>query len=284
VPDTPSASPTQSPPPRPGPARTALVTGASRGIGRALVLGLAEAGLAVGAVARDALALDELVDDVTDRGGRAVATALDVTDAAATAAGVRALAAELGGIDLLVNCAGRIEADELPPWEADLDEVRAVLELNVLGAFSVVRAAVPAMIARGGGRVVDLSSGAAHRDTGVNAAYGASKAALFRLGGTLALAGAPHGLLAFELSPGVVRTDMTLSMASHEGRTEWTDPAEVVELVLALASGELDAFSGRYVRAGVDTPASLRALAAAGLPASARRLDVVRHGPDDPLG
>jgi 3-oxoacyl-[acyl-carrier protein] reductase len=235
-------------------------------------------------VARDALALDELVDDVTDRGGRAVATALDVTDPAATAAGVRALAAELGGVDLLVNCAGRIEADELPPWEADLDEVRAVLELNVLGAFSVVRAAVPAMIARGGGRVVDLSSGAAHRDTGVNAAYGASKAALFRLGGTLALAGAPHGLLAFELSPGVVRTDMTLSMASHEGRTEWTDPADVVALVLALASGELDAFSGRYVRAGVDTPASLRALAAAGLPAAARRLDVVRHGPDDPLG
>ena len=268
----------------PGPARTALVTGASRGIGRALVLGLAEAGLAVGALARDALALDELVDDVTDRGGRAVATAVDVTDAAATSAGVRALAAELGGIDLLVNCAGRIEADEVPPWEADLDEVRAVLELNVVGAFSVVRAAVPAMIARGGGRVVDLSSGSAHRDTGVNAAYGASKAALFRLGGTLAVAGAPHGVLAFEVSPGVVRTDMTLSMPSHDGRTEWTDPADVVALVLAIARGELDAFSGRYVRAGVDSPASLRALAAAGLPAAARRLDVVRHGPDDPLG
>jgi len=282
VPDATAPSPDADP--RPGPARTALVTGASRGIGRALVLGLAGAGLAVGAVARDALALDELVDDVTDRGGRAVATALDVTDAAATAAGVRALAAELGGIDLLVNCAGRIEADELPPWEADLDEVRAVLELNVMGAFSVVRAAVPAMIERGGGRVVDLSSGAAHRDTGINAGYGASKAALFRLGGALALAGAPHGVLAFEVSPGVVRTDMTLSMGSHAGRTEWTEPAEVVELVLALASGELDAFSGRYVRAGVDTPASLRALAAAGLPGSARRLDVVRLGPDDPLG
>nr|WP_276610655.1 SDR family oxidoreductase [Kineococcus siccus] len=261
-----------------------MVTGASRGIGRALVLGLADAGLAVGAVARDALALDELVDDVTDRGGRAVATALDVTDDAATHAGVRALAAELGGIDLLVNCAGRIEAQEVAPWEADLDEVRAVLELNVVGAFSLVRAAVPGMVARGGGRVVDLSSGAAHRDSGVNAAYGASKAALFRLGGTLAVAGAPHGVLAFEVSPGVVRTDMTLSMASHEGRTAWTDPADVVALVLAVARGELDAFSGRYVRAGVDTPASLRALAAAGLPARARRLDVVRYGGDDPLG
>ncbi|WP_369056525.1 SDR family NAD(P)-dependent oxidoreductase [Kineococcus terrestris] len=268
---------------------TALVTGASRGIGRELVLGLAAAGWSVGALARDAHALDALVEEVADRcraagsGGRAVATVLDVTDVAAVPAAVAALEAELGGTDLLVNCAGRIEADEVPVWEADLDQVRAVLEANVLGPFALVRAVVPGMVARGAGRVVDLSSGAAHKDSGLHAAYGASKAALFRLGGAVAAAGAEHGVRAFELSPGVVRTGMSTGMAQHAGRTEWTDAADVVAMVLAVARGELDAFSGRFVRVGADTPASLAAAAARGLDPRARRLDVVPWGPDDPL-
>ncbi|WP_432548137.1 SDR family NAD(P)-dependent oxidoreductase [Kineococcus sp. SYSU DK004] len=267
----------------------ALVTGASRGIGRELVLGLAAAGWSVGALARDAQALDALVEEVADRcrrtgsGGRAVATVLDVTDVAAVPAAVVALEAELGGTDLLVNCAGRIEADEVPVWEADLDQVRAVLEANVLGPFALVRAVVPGMVARGGGRVVDLSSGAAHKDSGLHAAYGASKAAVFRLGGAVAAAGAEHGVRAFELSPGVVRTAMSQGMAQHAGRTEWTDPADVVAMVLALGRGDLDAFSGRFLRVGADTPASLAAAAARGLDARARRLDVVPWGPDDPL-
>ena len=87
-----------------------------------------------------------------------------------------------------------------------------------------------------------------------------------------------------DLAPGVVRTDMTLSMPSHEGRTEWTSPREVIDLVLALASGDLDAWSGRMVRAGVDTPESLRERAAAGLDDSARTITLVPWGSDDPLG
>ncbi|NAZ85315.1 SDR family NAD(P)-dependent oxidoreductase [Kineococcus indalonis] len=261
----------------------ALVTGASRGIGRELVLGLARAGWAVGALARDAVALDEVVEEVTAAGGRAVATAVDVTDARAVAAAVHALESELGGASLLVNNAGRIEADEAAPWEADLEEVRRVVEANVLGPFHLVRAVVPGMVARGGGRVVDLSSGAAHKDSPVHAAYGASKAALFRLGGALSAAGREHGVLAFEVSPGVVRTGMTTSMAQHSERTEWTDPADVLALVLAVARGELDAWAGRLVRAGVDTPASLAAAARAGLPDGARVLGLLPYGPGDPL-
>ncbi|WP_432486919.1 SDR family NAD(P)-dependent oxidoreductase [Kineococcus sp. SYSU DK018] len=268
-------------PPAPG---VALVTGASRGIGRELVLGLARAGWSVGALARDAVALDEVVERVTVEGGRAVATAVDVTDAHAVAAAVHALEAELGGTAVLVNCAGRIESDEVAPWEADLEEVRRVLEANVLGPFHLVRAVVPGMVARGGGRVVDLSSGAAHKDSPVHAAYGASKAALFRLGGAVTAAGREHGVLAFEVSPGVVRTDMSSGMAVHAERTDWTDPADVVALVLAVARGELDAWAGRLVRAGTDTPASLAAAARAGLAPRARSLDVVPYGPQDPLG
>ena len=264
--------------------RTALVTGASQGIGRALALGLAAAGVHVGVLARDAAAIDALVEEISGDGGRAVGTALDVRDAHAVAAGVHALEVELGPVDLLVQAAGRIESDESPPWALDLAQVRSVLDVNVLGPFTVARAVLPGMVARGRGRVVDLSSGAAHRDSGIHAAYAASKAALFRLGGAIAEAGAPHGVLAFELSPGVVRTAMSTSMGQHADRTEWTDPADVVAMVLALAGGELDAWSGRFLRVGVDTPASLRAAAERGLAPDARRLTVVPYGVDDPLG
>lgn len=267
--------------PRVQPVR-ALVTGASRGIGRAVALGLARAGFTVAVTARNARELDELVEEITSDGGRAVATAFDVTDAAAVAAGVHALELELGGFDLLVQSAGRIEAREAPPWEADLAQVRAVLEANVLGPFHVARAVLPGMVARGAGRVVDLSSGAASKDGGTYAAYAASKAALFRLGGAIAAAGAEHGVLAFELSPGVVRTAMSTGMRQHADRTDWTDPEDVVAMVLAIASGQLDAWSGRFLRVGADTPDSLRA-AAPGLTPTARRLVVTPYGPDDPI-
>jgi hypothetical protein len=82
--------------------------------------------------------------------------------------------------------------------------------------------------------------------------------------------------------PGVVRTDMTEAMDAHAGRTEWTDPAQVTELVLALVSGELDAWSGRFVRAGIDTVPSLRARADAGLASDERTL-VLALGESDPL-
>jgi hypothetical protein len=89
--------------------------------------------------------------------------------------------------------------------------------------------------------------------------------------------------MAFDLAPGVIRTDMTTSMQAHSGRTEWTEPSAVTELVLAMAAGELDAWNGRLVRAGLDTPASLHTRAAGGLTPGARTLGLIRWGDDDPL-
>ena len=83
--------------------------------------------------------------------------------------------------------------------------------------------------------------------------------------------------------PGVVRTDMTESMRAHVGRTEWTDPDDVTALVLAFGAGELDAWSGRFVRAGVDTVATLRARGAQPLDDQARMLTLRTWGGDDPM-
>ena len=264
----------------PPPARTALVTGASSGIGRELALGLGRAGLAVGLLGRDPARLAEVAGALD--GPSAVATA-DVTDLDDVRRAVAQVTAGIGEVELLVSSAGVIEAEEVPVWEADPAAWRHVLEVDLLGAFHVVRAVVPGMVARGGGRVVDLNSGAGVRDAGHYSAYGAAKTGMFRIGGALHAAGHERGLRAFELAPGVVDTPMTRAMPVHAGRTGWTAPAEVVELVVAMARGELDAWSGRMVRAGTDTPAGLRARAEAGLPARARTLGLLPWGPDDPL-
>ena len=242
-------------------APVAVVTGASRGIGLHIAEGLERAGYAA------------------ERGSRAVA---EVTDAAAVERWVADIADRHGRIDLVVNNAGVIYA-EVPIEESDADEWWRTMEVNVLGPYLVTRFVMPHMVRAGGGRIVNLNSGAGTRAGEVASAYNVSKTALARITGSTHLSGTAHGIRAFDLAPGVVRTDMTLSMRAHEGRTEWTSPEEVVELVLALASGDLDAWSGRMVRAGVDTPASLRERAARGLGDADRTIALRPWGDDDPL-
>lgn len=268
----------------PAPARVALVTGASGGIGRALAVGLAQAGLAVGLLGRDQARLDATLDAVRTAGGRGVAVPADVTSPEQVAAAVAAVEDDLGGVDLLVNNAGRIESSEVPVWEADPQEWWSVVETNLRGPFLLVRAVVPGMLECGGGRVVDLSSGAGAGDREVYSGYCASKAGLFRVAGSVHLAGFARGLRSFEVSPGVVRTAMTGAMATHAGRTEWTPPQRTVDLVAAVAAGRLDAWSGCYLRADLDTPASLERAAVSDRPADARRLGVQPYGDGDPLG
>lgn len=261
----------------PPPARTALVTGAGRGLGRALAAGLSGAGLRVAVLGRSPQSLAGVLADLGDG---AVPVVADVRDAAAVQAAVQVAEQALGGIDLLVNNAGVIDQAEVPIWEADPASWRDVVETDLLGPFHCVRAVVPGMLARGGGRVVDLSSGAGAKDRDAYSAYCAAKAGLFRIAGNLHLAGYPRGLRAFEVSPGVVRTDMSTGMPMHAERTAWTPVQQVVDLVVAVAQGRLDAWSGRYLRAGVDDPSRLAAVTPLG---AARTLGVLPYGPDDPL-
>jgi len=278
--------PGSSPEPLPEalPGRVAVVTGASRGIGEMIARALAGEGYAVCLLARDGSAADRVADEIRSLGrSAAMARSADVTDDVAVRDAVAAVLSAWGQIDLLVNCAGMIEK-EVPLWEADVDQWWSVITTNVRGPFLMTRAVVPSMIAAGGGRVINLNSGAGMAERAELSAYTASKSALARVTGSTHLAGWAHGIRAFDLAPGVVRTRMTLSMAMHRGRTQWTEPSDVTNLALALAGGELDAWSGRFVRAGVDTPASLRERAGLGLDDAARTLRLRPWGSSDPLG
>lgn len=260
----------------------AVVTGASRGIGAHIATALAQAGWKVALTARSEGGLTDVTDRLRARGATVLPMACDVTDSSDVDQSVRRVVAELGGIDLLVNNAGLIEP-EVPLWESDVDQWWQVVVTNVRGPYLMTRAVVPRMIQGGGGRVVNINSGAGTRESPVLSAYTASKSALARITGATAAAGAEHGVYAFDLAPGVIQTDMTASMDMHVGRTDWTDPGEVTALLLAMASGELDAFSGRMVRAGADSLEVLRAKVAHGLPEAARMLRLRPWGDDDPL-
>jgi NAD(P)-dependent dehydrogenase (short-subunit alcohol dehydrogenase family) len=266
----------------PLPDRVAMVTGASRGIGALIAGALADDGYGVCLLARDGSAVARVAGEIGSSGGLSMARSLDVTDEVAVGAAVGAVLSAWGRIDLLVNNAGTIER-EVPLWEADADQWWSVITTNVRGPFLMTRAVVPHMISAGGGRVINLNSGAGMVERAELSAYCASKSALARITGATHRAGWAQGIRAFDLAPGVVRTEMTLSMDLHRGRTRWTEPTDVTDLALALAGGDLDAWSGRFVRAGVDTPATLRERAAPGMDDDARTLRLRPWGPDDPL-
>jgi 3-oxoacyl-[acyl-carrier protein] reductase len=124
-----------------------------------------------------------------------------------------------------------------------------VFEVNVLGVYLCCRAVVPGMLTRGGGRIVNVASGAAYLPGSSTTAYSASKAAVHRFSETLALQLEPHGIPVFSISPGLVRTRMTESFGDD---APWTPPELAPRLVRALASGRLDGLAGRYLHAEHD--------------------------------
>jgi len=261
--------------------QVALVTGASTGIGRHLVDGLAARGVAVAGVARNQERLSAAMAEVAETSGvRTLAIAADVTDRAAVDAAVARVADELGRVDLLVNNAGIIDAAEVPVWEADSDQWWDVVTSHIRGAQLLVRAVVPGMLARGHGRIVNLASGMSMKANRDYSAYTVAKTGLMRLTEALSLSLQGSGVTAFDVAPGVVDTPMTRSMDMWQGFTDWTPPERVVEIVAAIAAGELDAWSGRFLRAGRD---DLEAVRRTTPEDAARQLRLLPYGDDDPI-
>jgi 3-oxoacyl-[acyl-carrier protein] reductase len=158
-----------------------------------------------------------------------------------------------------VNNAG-IAIWEESAWELEPEEWWHVLEVNVLGVYLCCRAVLPGMIARRGGRIVNVASGAAYLPGSTSTAYAASKAAVHRFSETLAAQLEPHGIPVFSISPGLVRTDLIGDRMGDDA--PWTPPELAPRLVRALASGRLDALSGRYLHAEHDDIDDVEARAA----------------------
>ena len=221
----------------------ALVTGGGRGIGRNVALELAAAGASVAVAARSADQIKETADEI---GGLAIEC--DVSDRNAVERMVAEVESAYGRLDLLVSNAG-ISVSEDAAWELEPADWWRVFEVNILGVYLCCRAVIPGMLARGGGRIVNVASGAAYLPGSSSTSYSASKAAVHRFSETLALQLVPHGIPVFSISPGLVRTEMT---ARFPEDAPWTPPELAPRLVRALASGRLDRLAGRYLHAEHD--------------------------------
>jgi 3-oxoacyl-[acyl-carrier protein] reductase len=223
----------------------ALVTGGGRGIGENIARELAAAGMRVLVTGRTQEQVEAVARDI---GGRAL-----IGDVAKRE-DVERWASEAGDVDLLVCNAG-VSGLETPL--GDPDAWWRTFEVNVLGLYLCCNAFAPGMVERGSGRIVNVASGAAYLPPrgSQSTDYGASKAAVHRFSELLAADLAPKNVFVFSVSPGLVKTEMTNRFPDD---TPWTPPELAPRLVLALASGELDALAGRYLHAEHDPPESLR--------------------------
>ena len=265
--------------------QVALITGASRGIGRSLAVALAGRGMSVGLVARREADLVDVARACEEAGAWALAVPADVTDGSRLRGVVESVERDLGPIDLLVNNAGRIDPTEVPLWETDPDAWWGVVEANVRGPYLTCQAVLPGMTERGRGRVININSGMGGRAVPTYSAYSVSKAALGRLTDCLAGPLAEHGVSVFDVSPGLVRTDMTASMPMWEGVPDeaWTSVERVVDMVTHLAAGRADELTGRFVHAGRDDPEELFAATGEIRSRDARALRWMPYGDGDPL-
>ena len=225
--------------------KTALVTGASRGIGRALAVGLARAGADLALSARDEALLAEVRAEVEALGRRAVVLPADVTDAEACARLATDAVAGLGSLDVLVNNAGG--SSYMGPFtELRFSGWEKTMRLNVDSIVHLSQAVGRHMVERGTGSVINVASVAGLKATPSLAAYGASKAAVISLTKTLAMEWGPSGVRVNALCPGWTRTDLNASLWGDEalaasmvattGLKRWADAEEMVGPTLFLAS------------------------------------------------
>jgi NAD(P)-dependent dehydrogenase (short-subunit alcohol dehydrogenase family) len=222
--------------------RIALVTGAARGLGRAIALALAEAGADLALGLRDASRDDGLAGEIRDLGRRALPLQMDVTRLEEVDAAVAATVEQFGSLDLLINNAGG-GAGLVPAEEVSVAAFDRTLNVNLRGAFFACRAAFAPMRERGFGRIVTVSSQAALVALPGEAAYCSAKAAVSHLTRCLAVEWGRHGITVNSVAPTFVRTPGTEPVLS--------DPqfrAEVEERIAALHRiGEPDEVAGAVV-------------------------------------
>ena len=241
--------------------RTALVSGASRGIGKAIALGLAEAGADVAVTARTQNDLEAVADTISGLGVNSLAVVLDVSRVERIPAAVARVTDELGPIDILFNVAGiniRGEFQDLD--EAAYDEV---MNTNYKGAFFMCQEVGKGMIERKRGKVINIASLVTGMALPKIVVYTGSKGAMGQLTKGLAVEWGPHNIQVNALAPGFIATDLNTHLWENRDFTQWIlartpagrvgKPADMIGTALFLASSASDFVSGQiiYVDGGV---------------------------------
>ncbi len=234
--------------------KVALVTGASRGIGRAIALALANAGAAVTVNYRENGAMaDEVVQEIEKGGGKAVCWRADVGDAGQAEGMVEGVASRFGHLDILVNNAGIVRDSLLLQMEKN--DWQDVLRVNLEGTYNCSRSVAEAMVMRRWGRIINLTSIVGTRGRKGQTNYAASKGAINAFTCSLASELGPKGITVNAIAPGLIRTDMTeaiLPLAEEFVRDRIAlrrvgKPEDVASLAVFLASEEASYITGQVI-------------------------------------
>jgi NAD(P)-dependent dehydrogenase (short-subunit alcohol dehydrogenase family) len=243
--------------------RVALVTGGASGIGRATALALAAAGARVAVVDRDADGAASVAKEADAGGGAARAFGADLADATTIEPLVAAVLAELGRVDILVNCAG-ITGGVHTALDFSDDTFETVMHVNVRAPFLLTRAVGRHMVDRGGGgRIVNVSSSAAFRATSSPAVYAASKAAINGLTRAAAADLGPYDVNVNAVAPGITKTPMTAGIGDDDMYTALSttgplanllhrasEPEDVANVIVFLCLPESRQITGQVVNTG----------------------------------
>ncbi|MBI3943187.1 MAG: SDR family oxidoreductase [Chloroflexi bacterium] len=241
--------------------QVAIVTGGGRGLGRAFAQALAAAGVKVAITARTETQLNETVRLIEHAGGTAIAFTADVTDRPAMERVANEVEKQFGPVDILVNNAAVITPLGYS-WEVDADEWWRALEINVRGPFLCTQVILPGMVVRRRGRVINVTSGAAHGPIPYASAYCTSKAALSHMTNVIAAEVKEYGIKVFALGPSgataMIETIATSPKVPEEVRSStrrsleepsgWIERTEKsVKLLMLLVSGQADFLTGRHI-------------------------------------
>jgi NAD(P)-dependent dehydrogenase (short-subunit alcohol dehydrogenase family) len=227
---------------------TVMITGASRGLGAALAAAFGAAGAGLSICGRDRAALERVADGIRASGARCSVSVVDVRDAASLAAWTDRTAREVGEPGVLINNAS-VLGPRVPLREHDADAWRETLDVNLTGAFLATRAVLPSLLARGGGSIINVSSGAALPPRVEWGAYAVSKHALEGFSLNLAEELRGSGVRVNVVDPGAMRTGMRAAAYPEEDPGTLDPPAAVVGVFLWLASDGARGVSGERFRA-----------------------------------
>jgi NAD(P)-dependent dehydrogenase (short-subunit alcohol dehydrogenase family) len=232
--------------------RVAVITGASRGLGKAMALALASAGARIALVSRNQEKLNAVAGEVRKLGKEAEVFCADVGDEAQVLRLEREVIAWFGRVDILINNAGIVLRK--PIVDVTLAEWNGVLQTNLTSAFLMCRSFVPHMKGRGYGRIVNIASLMAHRSLPQRTAYSASKAGLLGLTRALALELAEEGITVVSVSPGVFATELiepvlndpklNVPFLARTAVHRWGKPEEIGKLALYLCSEDASFITG----------------------------------------
>jgi gluconate 5-dehydrogenase len=236
--------------------KVAVITGASRGLGKPMALGLAAAGAHVVLVARDAAKLEAVRETILAAGGEATVLALDLADEAAIRAGISRVGGELGRIDICVNNAGIINWQ--PVLDSDVTDFDRIMDTNVKASFVMAQECAAIMRAGGrGGRIVNIGSLLSTVGRAKLHAYCASKAAIVGLTRSLAAELGRDNITANVIAPGYFVTDINASLTARPGYAEavsgvtpmerWGKPEELVGTLIYLASDASGFVTGQVI-------------------------------------